>query len=66
MILDERGFSGFEEWADRISLVLDRYGDVPTIISAKEWPRWAAAVCQLSSVAGQNPPAPQYFKDWRS
>lgn len=65
MILDERGFSDFEDWAENASLTLSKYGNVPSIISAKAWREWAAALLQLPGVANQNPPSPYPYGQWR-
>jgi hypothetical protein len=59
-------FSNFEEWADQTNLLLSRYGTMPTIISYKDWDRWACAVLMFPQISGQNPPAPSRYSDWRS
>lgn len=66
MILDERGFSGFEEWADRVCRLLEPYGNPPTIISAKDWRTWASVVCRFPRISGQQPPNPDHFANWRA
>ena len=65
MILDERDFSNFEEWAERAGSMLERYGPAPTIISYRDWQLWANAVCQFSLIAGQSPPSPSMYGAWR-
>jgi len=66
MILDERGFDGFEDWAEQASLTLARFGAVPTIISHKDWRNWATQLLQLPGIAQQNPPAPNSYGHWRA
>ena len=66
MILDERGFSGFEDWAERASETLSKYGPVPSIISYKAWRAWAADILMLSGIANQKPPSPHTYSDWRA
>lgn len=65
MILDERGFSCFEDWAEQTNYLLARYGTMPTIISWKDWPHWATAVIQFPQISGQNPPPPSQYREWR-
>lgn len=66
MILDERAFDSFEDWAERIAMPLYQYGNVPSIVSYKQWKNWAYDVVQISAIAAQNPPSPKDYGDWRS
>jgi hypothetical protein len=66
LILDERQFAKFEEWADRVTPLLDRYGPIPALVPAKEWARWANTVCALPAISGQTPPAARVYTDWKS
>lgn len=64
MILDTRGFKDFQEWADRASFILSRYGTIPEADGMLDWKVWANAVVQLIRVGGQVPPSPQFYPSW--
>jgi hypothetical protein len=66
LILDERSFGRFEEWADRATPLLEKYGAIPTFIPAKEWVHWATIVCALPAISGQTPPMARIYSDWKS
>lgn len=66
MILDERYFNDFGDWAARITQFLARYGTVPQAVRDEDWRRWAVSLSLLPVLSGQPMPSPYNYSDWKS
>lgn len=66
MIIDPRGYT-VTEWSDYIAPSLSRgSGIVPKLLDPDKWQEWAAIICNLPGIVGQNPPNPFTYDDWLS
>jgi hypothetical protein len=63
LILDERGFTSFVDWAERAKELLSQYGTLPSPISEDAWQRWGANLGLLPGI--QNIPMPYSYNEWK-
>lgn len=59
------GTMKLQDWADQMSLFLERYGIAGRLLNEARWQEWATQVVALPRIAKYSPPQPQYYKDWR-
>jgi len=64
MNIDPRGLT-LRQWADTMSLVLDKTIQVERLDHNEEWREWATNILRTPSIEGQNVPNPYQFNDWR-
>ena len=55
-----------QEWTDKTTLILEKYGAVSRLDDPDRWQDWAARAISLVGLQGNNCPNPYQFDDWRS
>lgn len=64
MIIDPRGL-GVVDWTSQVTLLIDKFGPVGTLLDKNDWQRWAANVVNLLGVGLEaDLPSPYQFDDW--
>jgi hypothetical protein len=54
------------EWADMMTLELERYGSIGRLDDPERWKDWANRAISVPNIAVSVPPIPDAFDDWRS
>lgn len=53
------------EWADMMTLTLERYGALSRLDNPERWKEWANRAITLPKIAATVPPLPDPFENWR-
>jgi len=65
LILDDRGFTSFASWAERVKQLVSAYGAAPEPVGEEQWQSFGAGLSLLPALGGQLLPNPYSYKDWR-